>query len=140
LILGVSSGFGRASALELARGGVSIFGVHLDRKGSLSEIERLKEEIQSFGTRADFFNVNAADDSRRAQVIQSMTARKIEAPYRLVAVLHSIAFGTLMPFISTSPKDRVSRAQLEMTLDVMAHSFLYWVQDLYQAGLLENGT
>ena len=34
LILGASSGFGEATALELARAGMNIFGVHLDRRES----------------------------------------------------------------------------------------------------------
>jgi len=28
---------------------------------------------------------------------------------------------------------------MNMTLDVMAHSLVYWVQDLYRAGLLQEG-
>ena len=35
LILGASSGFGRATSLELARRGMNIFGVHLDLKATL---------------------------------------------------------------------------------------------------------
>ena len=35
LILGASSGFGEATALELARTGMNIFGVHLDRRDKL---------------------------------------------------------------------------------------------------------
>ena len=37
LILGASSGFGEAAALELAEQGMNIFGVHLDRKGTKTE-------------------------------------------------------------------------------------------------------
>ena len=38
LILGASSGFGEATALELARRGRSIFGVHLDRRATLPNV------------------------------------------------------------------------------------------------------
>src|SRR5207244_11915420 len=33
-----------------------------------------------------------------------------------------------------------SKPQLEMTLDVMAHSLVYWVQDLYARRLLGEGS
>ena len=35
LILGASSGFGAATALELASAGMNIFGVHLDRRATM---------------------------------------------------------------------------------------------------------
>ena len=37
LILGASSGFGAAAALELSRRGVNIAGVHLDRRSETSQ-------------------------------------------------------------------------------------------------------
>ncbi len=54
-------------------------------------------------------------------------------------MLHSLAFGTLLPYIADKPKEAVSQRQMEMTLDVMAHSLVYWVQDLMAAGLLRRG-
>jgi enoyl-[acyl-carrier-protein] reductase (NADH) len=54
--------------------------------------------------------------------------------------MHSLAFGTLLPFIADDPKQAVSRKQLEMTLDVMANSLLYWTQDLVRAGMLGEGS
>ena len=41
LILGASSGFGEAVSLELARSGMNIFGVHLDRKNTLPNVDRI---------------------------------------------------------------------------------------------------
>jgi enoyl-[acyl-carrier protein] reductase III len=62
LILGASSGFGEASALALAKAGMNIFGVHLDRRDRLPQIEELQGKIRAFGHEAVFFNVNASDD------------------------------------------------------------------------------
>ena len=49
LILGASSGFGEATALELARAGMNIFGVHLDRRDNLQRVEALQEKIHGYG-------------------------------------------------------------------------------------------
>ena len=54
--------------------------------------------------------------------------------------MHSLAFGSLQPFLAEDPKGPISRKQMEMTLDVMANSLVYWVQDLWRAGLLEAGS
>jgi NAD(P)-dependent dehydrogenase (short-subunit alcohol dehydrogenase family) len=140
LVLGASSGFGEAAALAFARHGFNIFGVHLDRRATLPNVERITAEIGSLGVEARFFNVNAADHEKRADVVKGMTEAVGGTPSGQVAVvLHSLAFGTLRPFLSLEPADRVSPAQVEMTLDVMANSLVYWVQDLFQSGFLGEG-
>ena len=55
-------------------------------------------------------------------------------------LIHSLAFGTLKPYISDSPKLTINQSQMEMTLDVMANSLVYWVQDLVNHKLLVNGS
>jgi enoyl-[acyl-carrier-protein] reductase (NADH) len=52
--------------------------------------------------------------------------------------MHSLAFGTLKPFLSEAPGGAISRKNMEMTLDVMAHSLVYWSQDVWRAGLFGN--
>jgi enoyl-[acyl-carrier protein] reductase III len=54
--------------------------------------------------------------------------------------MHSLAFGSLVPFIADDAKEAVDRKKMEMTQDVMANSLVYWVQDLYRAGFLEQGS
>jgi len=54
--------------------------------------------------------------------------------------MHSLAFGTLKSFVSDLPGQQTTKAQLEMTLDVMAHSLVYWTQDLYARKLLGEGS
>ncbi len=141
LILGASSGFGGATALELARLGMNIFGVHLDRKATLPNVERIKEDITRAGRDAVFFNANAADSDKRTEILTEMKSRLESArpPKTVRVVLHSLAFGTLKPFIGKSAGDVIGKSHLDMTLDVMANSLVYWVQDLVAQGLLGRG-
>ena len=54
--------------------------------------------------------------------------------------MHSLAFGALRPVINQNSSDVLQQRQIEMTLDVMASSLLYWTQDLFQANLLMEGS
>ena len=65
LILGASSGFGEATALELARAGMNIFGVHMDRRTTMPHVEEVQERIGALGRECQFFNFNAADEEQR---------------------------------------------------------------------------
>jgi enoyl-[acyl-carrier protein] reductase III len=138
LILGASSGFGAATSLALARSGFHIIGVHLDRRATIASAEKIAEEIRSLGFEARFFNANAADPARRAEIIQDCRTR-VEAG-SLCVVLHSLAFGTLKPYIAQDPAGSIKPADMNMTLDVMAHSLVYWTQELFHAGLLKKGS
>jgi enoyl-[acyl-carrier protein] reductase III len=141
LILGASSGFGEAAALALAEAGMSIVGVHLDRKATLANAERIASEIRRHGREALFFNVNAADPDRRAEVLGALRDR-LEARGEsggLRVLLHSLAFGTLRPFVAEPLKEAVSKDQMDMTLDVMAHTLVYWAQDVVVHGLMSRG-
>ena len=72
LILGASSGFGEATSLALAKGGWNILGVHLDRRATLPNVQRIMHEIEALGRRVEFFNVNAC---RRREAQGSPGAR-----------------------------------------------------------------
>lgn len=141
LVLGASSGFGEAASLALARAGTHIFGVHLDRKTTLANVERITKEIQGMGRQAHFFNMNAADEEKRREALDQiekiLKERGEEGGVKVL--LHSLAFGTLKPFIAANPAEGVTKAQMEMTVDVMAHSLVYWVQDLVARRLMRDG-
>lgn len=141
LVLGASSGFGAATALALAGAGLDVFGVHLDRRTTLAGVERVVAGIEALGRSAHFFNVNAADADRRAEVVAAMARVLAEAGQtgELRVLLHSLAFGTLKAFVADEPKDVVTPAQMAMTLDVMAHSLVYWTQDVVGRGLMGPG-
>jgi NAD(P)-dependent dehydrogenase (short-subunit alcohol dehydrogenase family) len=118
-----------------------IFGVHLDRKATMSNVERIVTEIKQAGREAVFFNVNASDPEKRREVLDQMEKILADrgAPSSVKVMLHSLAFGTLKPFLAPSPKDALTQAQMDMTLDVMAHSLIYWVQELVMRKLMVRG-
>ncbi len=145
LILGASSGMGEATALALAAAGYRICGIHLDFRAGLHHVEEIKARIAEAGSEALFINMNAADDEKRAAALQTLRDRFDAAAAAghhayVRVVMHSLAFGSLLPFIADDPKEAASRKQMEMTQDVMANSLVYWVQDLYRCGFLEAGS
>ncbi len=139
LILGASSGHGAATAIELARHGMNIFGVHLDLRATLPNAQRVIHHIQDLGCQAVFFNTNAADDAKRQMVLEAIRER-LSPGEHVKVFMHSLAFGTLRPYVPANREEAVTRAQMEMTLDVMAHSLVYWVQDMFYKGLLGPGS
>ena len=140
VILGVSSGFGAAAARELAGEGFSIFGLHLDRRSTMPKVDALKAEIEGIGVRAVFTNANAADADVMEKAVAGM--RDVVGSQGLGSVrvlMHSLAFGNLLPYFPDENDRSVSKRQLEMTFDVMAHSLIYWTRALIQSQLMDRG-
>ena len=71
LILGSSSGFGAEVSIKLSEYGVNIIGVHLDRKGTMKNVEDIVVKIKSNGVKTEFFNINAADETKRKECLDS---------------------------------------------------------------------
>jgi NAD(P)-dependent dehydrogenase (short-subunit alcohol dehydrogenase family) len=137
LILGASSGFGEATALELARAGMNIFGVHMDRRDKLQRVAELQQKIRELGRETQFVNCNAALDDKRKECVAVLTELMKEPPGTLRVLMHSLAFGALKPLAGA--EEVVSRHQMELTADVMGNSLVYWVQECLWAGLLDRG-
>ena len=142
MILGASSGFGAAVSQELSRRGFHIAGVHLDRRGTLPMAEQVQENIRKIGRKAVFFNVNAADPEKRKEVLDQLEPQVTGSnpPGQVVVLMHSLAFGTLKPFITEDPKEATSKDQMDMTIDVMANNLVYWAQELFWRKLLRSGS
>lgn len=132
LVLGASSGFGAAASIAFARAGCDIVGVHFDRRSTLPNAHRVKAAVEQLGREARFFNLNAADPVRRDEVLEAMRESWGACPQRppVRVLLHSLAFGSLLPMVHGDPEQELGARQLQMTTDVMAHSLVTWVQAL----------
>ena len=141
VILGASSGFGAATAKRLAEVGYNIFGIHLDRRATMGLVDEVKSAIETAGGRAVFFNINASAEDKRGEAIQEIKNTLGDRPPTppVKVLLHSLAFGTLKAFAG-SPDEAITKPQMDMTLDVMAHTLVYWTQGLLREGLLARGS
>jgi enoyl-[acyl-carrier protein] reductase III len=142
LIVGSSSGFGEATSIELAREGLNIFGVHFDRRSSMPHVNGIIETIKALGRAAVFFNRNAADPEKRANVLDQIQLhwKETRGEHFIKVFLHSIAFGSLLPYVADPPMQSLTQAQIEMTLDVMGNNLLYWVQEMMRRKMLAAGS
>lgn len=138
IVLGASSGFGRACSLKLAENGMNIAGIHLDRKSTLPQVEEVIKEIKSHGREAMFFNINVSDEDKRKETIEKLR-NEIGTENPVKVLIHSVAFGTLKHYIADESSKMLNRKNIDMTLDVMANSLVYWAQDVISGGLMGEG-
>ncbi|MGF1662368.1 MAG: SDR family oxidoreductase [Kineosporiaceae bacterium] len=139
LVLGASSGMGRAVARRLASEGAGVVGVHFDTAARADEIAELVGELEGHEVPVRFVNANAAAEATRSDVVREV--RELTDGRGVDVVLHSLAFGTLLPYLPDGSDGPVlAPRQMTMTLEVMAHSLVWWVRDLLTAGLLPPGS
>ena len=106
----------------------------------MPQVNLLMKRIEHTKQHAVFFNINAADSIKRNETLDEIKERLHDGDKGEIKVLmHSLAFGTLKYFISKSQTNCISQSQMEMTLDVMANSLVYWVQGLVFRDLLGEG-
>ena len=101
----------------------------------MPNVKRIIEYIHSVGVKSMFYNANAADEKIREEIISDIKS-KSEGKSIIKVLMHSLAFGSLKPFIKNEKEQAITKSQMEMTLDVMAHSLVYWVQELIAKDLI----
>ena len=133
LILGASSGIGAACAKKLAESGINIYGIYLRKPQSV--ITKLEEYIKSQNVECFFHKMNAMNEDKQIEAIKIL--QKLG---NVKCFIHSIAFGTLKPMITKNEKEALNYKNIEMTINVMGSSLVYWSQALYRANLLKKGS
>src|SRR5437588_816323 len=141
LILGASSGFGGAIASAFADEGFGIIGVHLDRAAGMENVNKSIADIKAKGVQAHFFNVNEEDIEKRNFVLDHVENGGFfkKGEDNIKVLVHSLAFGTLKPYFGEKPEDDLTQKQLEMTIDVMGNSIVYWSHDIIRRELMGRG-
>ena len=134
LILGVSSGIGKACAVELASKGLNIIGLYM-RKPKQA-IDDLEEEIKSLGVDVKLVKMNACNYEAMDSLLSSNEFQDL----KIKIFIHSLAFGSMKPFISKNANDRLNKKNIDMTLDVMSNSLIYWAQTLYENNFFIKGS
>ena len=101
----------------------------------MPNVKKIIEYIHSVGSKSLFYNANAADEKKREEIISDIKSKSDGQPIVKV-LMHSLAFGSLKSFVSSDNEQAITKSQMEMTLDVMAHSLVYWVQELVANNLM----
>ncbi|QCB95079.1 SDR family oxidoreductase [Cellulomonas shaoxiangyii] len=138
MVLGASSGIGRACAVAAADAGAAVVGVHLDTSARDAEVAALDARLRAAGGAHVLLNANATTVDTRLAVLAALGDVAADRPRTVL--LHSLAFGSLLPFVGDGTHDVLSPRQMTMTLEVMAHSLVWWVRDLHDAGRLRAGS
>jgi enoyl-[acyl-carrier-protein] reductase (NADH) len=96
-------------------------------------VEAVIADIEATGRRALYFNINAADPKKRTEALDEVQKEMGDA--KVGVMVHSLAFGALLPYFDDDPAKCINQKRMEMTLDVMANSLVYWAQDVYWRGM-----
>ena len=135
LILGASSGIGAACAKELAKNGINIYGIYLRKKSNV--IDQITDELKSYGVDVIYKKMSATNEEKRSEALSEL---KNMNNSNVKVFIHSLAFGTLKPMIADDNKSMLNQKNIEMTMDVMANSLVYWTQDLFLNNLLSTNS
>ena len=134
LILGVSSGIGAACATQLAKAGLNIIGLYMRKPKD--QIEQLNNDITNHNVDSKLIKMNACNYDQMESLLSSDDFKNI----KIKVLVHSLAFGSMKPFIHEDKTQRLNKKNIEMTLDVMSNSLIYWVQSLLENDLLIEGS
>ena len=134
LILGVSSGIGAACAKEFAKSGMSIIGLYMRKPKD--QIEQLNNEIINYNVDSKLIKMNACN----YEEMESLLSGKEFNDINIKVLIHSLAFGSMKPLIHSDKSKRLNKRNIDMTIDVMSNSLIYWSQSIDDNNLFLEGS
>lgn len=136
VVLGCSVGSGAAVVEALAlKSGLDVVGLH--RGNHPEEAGALRATVGAAGRRF----VEVVADAGRPDAIHELAGRVQDVTGRgaVRICVHSLADASVGLVVSEEPRRQLHPRQIIKTFDTMAHSFLYWGQELHHRGLMEPG-
>ncbi|NOZ00886.1 MAG: SDR family oxidoreductase [Deltaproteobacteria bacterium] len=136
VVLGVTGGTGGAVARALARDpGLNIFGVHRGHwKDEATAIER---DVVGNDRRCHMFVHDAQSADHAAEGAAGLL--DVAGRGNVKVLVHAIANASYGGFARDWQGRRFEPHKLESTFECMAHSFVYWVRQLYDRRILAPG-
>jgi NAD(P)-dependent dehydrogenase (short-subunit alcohol dehydrogenase family) len=135
VILGVSAGTGAAIARAVARDpGLHVFGAH--RGHHAAEAALVARDVEARGRRASTWVADAGTAEGAARGAAALL--EVAGPRSVRLFVHSIANASLGRLASPE-REKLAPRQFQKTFDSMAHSFVYWAQELLARDLLAPG-
>ncbi len=135
LVLGASCGTGGAIARALALDpGLNIFGIH---RGNHPEgANEVRESVLACGRKIHF----RIGDAGTLEGVQAGAdeLQAVTGPHSIAFVVHSLANASVGR-LASGAADQVTPRQVYKTFDSMAHSYLFWTQELLERKLLAPG-
>jgi len=124
LVTGASRGFGRAIAIELAKGGDRVI---LNFRRSMTEVQGVYDEIHKLGGQAKIYRADMGDESK----ISGMMDVIRDEYGHLDSIIANASFGIPGPLLTTKSK------AWDITMDATARSLLNLAQ--YGVPLMRQG-
>lgn len=133
VVLGGSVGTGAAIARALARNpGLDVFLAHRGRH--TAEAQEVEQDILAQGHRVASYIGDVGTAEGASSGVKALA--KVVGHKGVRLMVHSLASASVGRLTG---KERLVPRQVQKTFDVMAHSFVYWVQELLEHDLLAPG-
>ncbi len=137
VVLGASAGAGGAIARAVAVDpGLHVFGVH--RNHFPDQAAALADDVRAAGREA-LLHVADAGTADGAASCAAFLADAVP-PKSVALMVHALSGASIGHFLAADgQKEPLHPKQFEKTFNYLAHSFAYWVQELYRRDLLAPG-
>jgi NAD(P)-dependent dehydrogenase (short-subunit alcohol dehydrogenase family) len=135
VVLGASQGTGAAIARALARDpGLHVFGAH--RGNHPDSAVHVEEDIRALGRRVHLRRGDAGTLEGAQQGAAELLS--VAGPRSVAILVHSLANASV-GHLASGGQGQLTPRQVHKTFDSMAHSFLFWSQELLALDLLAPG-
>lgn len=127
VVLGAGTGVGAEIAIQLASGGYDVIGFHRGRHPvEATETER---KLKYYSDRNELLPCDVGSSLTAVANGVALVEDRVEL-LGVDVVVHSLSGSTIGSTVATTPR------QLERTFNLLAHSFLWWIQGLRALDLL----